>query len=280
MPDTLHDRNLTNNRLSENDADTTENRQRALNAINEELSAEIGVLTAIYDKPVLVVLDDSSANSVSCLLHIPGTDCSFKLTFPPAYPDECPQLAGLSELQRSTSSVVQRLHTQLLKALSKLFVVGRVCMFDVIESVNDDLQLQARALRPELNSFHNESRSADLDRPTETVHQHSQVQLVDTEVLQSWHTCTICLDNVPLVDLVKLPCNHYFCTDCLNSKSMPVPQTSLLNTTLFYQIPSHTPSTHTNDSDHTHLQPASTTPSPPKHPSSAATPPAPSPSPS
>ena len=215
----------TNKNYIENDVHTepplkqsticTDERGPCIDTTNLELADEIEAVNAIYDQTVLAIEQTSQDGTVRCRFSVPGTRVLLRIVFSSEYPAERPRVAALTVYQRTASSLAQQIHELISGTLLSVFVPGVVCMFDVIEHAKEQY-----SLLPGTFVVSSSATSGMRRPPLRTAEQprspHQLNRLTDVSDLLTMGTCAICLDEVPFTDLVHLPCNHHFCTDCLH----------------------------------------------------------------
>lgn len=116
--------------------------------MNEELENEIEAINSIYGDGSLVVAEDPDLY----ILHLPQQTTSLRIRFPPDYPFAPPTVLG-SESSGENTRRGEAAHVvdTFRNALGNLFQSGEVCLFDVIEEVNNASSLHIQALQLEDN---------------------------------------------------------------------------------------------------------------------------------
>jgi hypothetical protein len=104
--------------------------------MNEDLRNEIEAINSIYGDETLV----ASGEDDVYILRLPGRDASLRIEFPPSYPAAPPAILGSqSSGENSRKGDAARVVTVCRDVLGKLYQPGEVCVFDVIEEVNNTL---------------------------------------------------------------------------------------------------------------------------------------------
>ncbi|KAH6694946.1 ribosomal protein S5 domain 2-type protein [Leptodontidium sp. MPI-SDFR-AT-0119] len=107
--------------------------------MNEELANEVEAINSIYG-------DDSLAAGEGDIfvLRLPQHDTSLRIRFPPEYPATPPAVLGIETSGEHTrKGDAANILAAFLEALGRLYVPGDVCLFDVIEEVNNVLPTTA-----------------------------------------------------------------------------------------------------------------------------------------
>jgi hypothetical protein len=103
--------------------------------MSEDLHNEVEAINSIYGDGSLV-----SANDEVYILHLPQQVTSLRIQFPPDYPASPPSVLGIhssgGNARIGKASSVAEVFRDTLGAL---FQTGEVCLFDVIEEVNNIL---------------------------------------------------------------------------------------------------------------------------------------------
>lgn len=108
-----------------------------VNNMNEELQNEIEAINSIYGDETLV----PSGEDDVCILRLPVRDASLRIQFPPSYPAVPPAIIGSqSSGEKTRKGETARVVTICRNALGNLYRPGEVCVFDLIEEVNNTLE--------------------------------------------------------------------------------------------------------------------------------------------
>jgi len=102
--------------------------------MNEDLENEVEVINSIYGDGSLVLIEDQDVH----ILHLPQQSTSLRIQFPPQYPAAPPTVLGSQssgERKGDAAHVVECFRN----ILGRLYQPGEVCLFDVIEEVNNTL---------------------------------------------------------------------------------------------------------------------------------------------
>jgi hypothetical protein len=175
--------------------------------LNTELEDEVDAVNAIYGESTLTITSFSESYT-TCLLKSEDGPFSWEIRFPTSYPAEPPYIVGIDSLWMSIGSKTKLATTKMQQLIDESFTPGQVCMFDVVNV----LQVQARMEVPQ-NSVQEFVQTSSLS----TSSKNPPRQLQDFADLESLAQCASCLDEYMTVDLVKLPCHHIFCPDCIQS---------------------------------------------------------------
>ena len=101
--------------------------------MNEDLQNEVEAINSIYGDGTLVSADDKGV----FILNLPQHDASLRVQFPPEYPSVSPAVLGVqSSGGHSKKGEAAYLLDLFRDALGKSYQPGEVCLFDVIEDVN------------------------------------------------------------------------------------------------------------------------------------------------
>lgn len=104
--------------------------------MNEDLQNEIEAINSIYGDETLV----RSGEDDVYILRLPGRDASLRIQFPPSYPDAPPAILGSQSSGENTrKGDAARVVSVCRDVLGNLYRPGEVCVFDVIEEVNNTL---------------------------------------------------------------------------------------------------------------------------------------------
>lgn len=107
-----------------------------VNNMHEDLQNEIEAINSIYGDETLV----ASGEDDVYILRLPGRDASLRIQFPPSYPAVPPAILGSQTSGENTrKGDAARVVTVCRDVLGNLYRPGDVCVFDVIEEVNNTL---------------------------------------------------------------------------------------------------------------------------------------------
>lgn len=106
--------------------------------MNTALDEEIEAINAIYGAETLVVEGDVY------ILKLPEQSTSFRLEFPQTYPDAPPSVLGTQNSGAHKGDAAKLLDF-LRVTVGKFWNPGVVCLFDVIEELNSNLEQEAEA---------------------------------------------------------------------------------------------------------------------------------------
>jgi ArsR family metal-binding transcriptional regulator len=171
------------------------------------LSDEIEVINAIYGATTVSVTSINDQRTATSL-HLEPFEFSFLLSFPSTYPAERPIINGIDILLSSASSDGKTAIRTLRQSLDDVWAADSICLYDLIEHFNEafySLEEPSAAVRP----------PQKMPMPKEQV----RIRPIDLIAYQQTVACTACLDEGLKVDMGRLSCGHFYCSDCLHSES-------------------------------------------------------------
>lgn len=102
--------------------------------MNEDLENEIEVINSIYGDDSLTLSNEDDIY----ILDLPQQDVSLRLQFPKSYPATPPAVVGThSSGEHGRKGEAARVIDEFRDVLGRLYRPGEVCLFDVIEEVNN-----------------------------------------------------------------------------------------------------------------------------------------------
>ncbi|KUJ06744.1 UPF0029-domain-containing protein [Mollisia scopiformis] len=103
--------------------------------MNEELQNEIEAINSIYGDGTLV----RATEPATYVLRLPEGDSSLRIQFPFEYPSAPPTILGTQSSGETRKGEAAHVVQIFRDVLGKLYQPGEVCLFDVIEEVNNSL---------------------------------------------------------------------------------------------------------------------------------------------
>lgn len=105
-------------------------------AMSDDLLNEREAISSIYGEYTLVASADSERNHY--FLTTSDQSTTFRLSFPPCYPEKPPEILGTVTVSESFQKG-QRNHILTLaqEALSRVFMPGAVCIFDLLQELDN-----------------------------------------------------------------------------------------------------------------------------------------------
>lgn len=180
--------------------------------ISEALTDEIEALNAIYGDGVLEIIGAAN-KQIRAHIRIPGADDAVQVRLPLDYPAKPPMIHSIDTTLHQAAAL-QTKKTLLLyhTLLAEVFISGDVCLFDWVERTIPYLECMTKD-------------SLDFERANEVVPQFDATawrwmarRTFPTMDLTKTFECTICFDEVHTFRAVLMPCNHYFCIECIAGK--------------------------------------------------------------
>ncbi|PSS22953.1 hypothetical protein M430DRAFT_33606 [Amorphotheca resinae ATCC 22711] len=105
--------------------------------MNEDLQNEVEAINSIYGDESLVATGEEGVY----VLHLPQQAASLRIQFPHDYPDVPPSVLGTqSSGGQARKGEASRIVDVFRETLGKLYRPGEVCLFDVIEDINSNLE--------------------------------------------------------------------------------------------------------------------------------------------
>lgn len=108
--------------------------------MSEDLLNELEAINSIYGEHTIERADDSTSNVY--ILSIPRRDVTLRIAFPSTYPEQPPDFFGIQNNNASRKGEGAQILTQARDALPQVFTPGSVCLFDLLQGLEDDFQLQ------------------------------------------------------------------------------------------------------------------------------------------
>jgi len=108
--------------------------------MSEDLLNELEAINSIYGEHTIERVDDLT-NNVH-ILSIPRRDVTLRISFPSTYPEQPPDLLGIQRNDASRKGEGAQILTQARDTLRQVFIPGSVCLFDLLQGLEDDFQLQ------------------------------------------------------------------------------------------------------------------------------------------
>ena len=107
--------------------------------MSEDLLDELEAINSIYGEDTIVRANDTEMDIY--ILSIPHHDVTLRLSFAPSYPDQPPDILG-TETTGETSRKGHGAHVvaQAREALGWTFTPGSVCVFDLLQELENSLQ--------------------------------------------------------------------------------------------------------------------------------------------
>lgn len=109
--------------------------------MNQAREDEILSLNAIYGPDTLIISDETSDSSFSCILSIPNHHVSLRLSFPSDYPNESPTIVGPAssgaDVRKGEANEVAALARDVL---SSCFHSGEPVLFDLLADLEPLMQ--------------------------------------------------------------------------------------------------------------------------------------------
>ena len=104
--------------------------------MSDDLLNELEAINSIYGEHTLVASADSNCNHY--FLTTSDQSTTFRLSFPSCYPEKPPEILGTVTVSESFQKC-QRTHilTFAQEALSRLFMPGAVCIFDLLQELDN-----------------------------------------------------------------------------------------------------------------------------------------------
>ncbi|CZS99631.1 hypothetical protein WAI453_002412 [Rhynchosporium graminicola] len=114
--------------------------------MNEDLQDEVAAINSIYGDGSLVATSEYEV----FVLQLPQHDTSLRLSFPPGYPAAPPAVLGVESSGGNTRrGDAAHIVDTFRDVLARLYQPGEVCLFDVVEEVNNILPKSATLQNPE-----------------------------------------------------------------------------------------------------------------------------------
>lgn len=111
--------------------------------MSEDLVNEISAINSIYGEDTLCVVGDAADNRpTDCVFSIPSQNISLSIRFPPRYPDcdDPPTILGVTSVGgNARKGFGQHVWRMTEDALQETYVPGSVCLFTVLETLEDRL---------------------------------------------------------------------------------------------------------------------------------------------
>jgi len=105
--------------------------------MSEDLLNELEAINSIYGEHTIERADDSS-NNVH-ILSIPHRSVTLRISFPSSYPEHPPNVLGTATSRKGHGA---HIIAQARETLRQVFTPGSVCLFDLLQGLEDDYQLQ------------------------------------------------------------------------------------------------------------------------------------------
>jgi hypothetical protein len=117
----------------------------SLTTSNQSLSDELEAINAIYGPSTLwissnITTTEPAPDSTNLVLDLPSTPFSFRLSFPPTYPSDPPEITGTEttgDLSKGSGTSAVGI---LRDVLGRVWKEGEVCLFDLIEEASAALE--------------------------------------------------------------------------------------------------------------------------------------------
>ena len=175
---------------------------------NPRLADELEAIRSIYGEST-VTITSSCERSTAVSLKLLDLDYLFTFSFPAAYPDEPPDVNGVDPLYMGILPKPKKRLRILKSYLDQVYTPGKECLFDLLSGSSQALPISEHASKV--------VTSLDLGAP-----EFQQIpHLVDVAELLKKATCAACMDELLVVDMARVPCHHFYCSDCLQSKHEP-----------------------------------------------------------
>ena len=109
--------------------------------MNEDLHNEVEAINSIYGDDTLTATEDGDV----FILRLPQHDASLRLRFPEDYPSAPPAVLGTqSSGEHTRKGEAAHVVDVFRDVLGRLFQPGEVCLFDVIEEVENELPTEVK----------------------------------------------------------------------------------------------------------------------------------------
>lgn len=108
--------------------------------MSEDLLNEIEAINSIYGEHTIERADDSM--NYIYILSIPRRGVALRISFPSSYPEQPPRLLGTHKNDASRKGQGTAILTQAGEILQRVFTPGSVCLFDLLQGLEDDYQLE------------------------------------------------------------------------------------------------------------------------------------------
>ncbi len=109
--------------------------------MSEDLLNEFEAINSIYGEHTIERAAGDSTSSVH-ILSIPRRGVTLRISFPSSYPEQPPDLLGTDKNDASRKGEGAQILTQAREILQRVFTPGSVCLFDLLQGLEDDYQLQ------------------------------------------------------------------------------------------------------------------------------------------
>jgi hypothetical protein len=192
--------------MSENISTKVDHNQMTMNA---RFADEIRAINSIFDEDTLIIISTCErSTAVSPKLQI--LDCRSELSFPEAYPDEPPWINGINPLWQMICSELKQRMKLLSLHLDRNSVPRRECSFELISTVDGCMTKNGLASKVVI--------SPDLGAPEVQQKLLERPHLANMMALLKEANCAACMEHMLAVDMAEMPCDHFYCADCLQSK--------------------------------------------------------------
>ena len=175
----------------------------ALEGLSNTFIEEVEAIQSIFGNSTIIT-QQRTTSQFSALLRLQDLPFSLRLSFPRSYPDRLPTLLGTNQPCLEVTEPVAKVLEAVQSYIQAFSLTSDVFLFELINTIND-VWTQNRPSRDPINK-----NVGPEDNETS-----NPSGLVDVEALEKVESCTACLDELLVVDMVSLQCGHSYCIECL-----------------------------------------------------------------
>jgi hypothetical protein len=176
---------------------------------NSTLVNEVEAINAIYGSSTFSITYTNGG--LRGLLRLPSFNFSFLLSFPTTYPAAPPVIDGIDNLLAGATPSGKAALSTFRGSLEHVWVPDSTCVYDLIERFNETFN--------HTNGLAVAAKPPQKSSTTLMAQVQIQIQQIDLGDHQQIMACTACLDQRLKIDMKRLRCGHFYCSDCLHSKS-------------------------------------------------------------
>lgn len=138
--------------------------------MSEDLLDELEAINSIYGEHTIERANDSTTNHI---LSIPRRGVTLRISFPSSYPEQPPDILGTYKNDASRKGEGAQILTQAGEMLQRVFTPGSVCLFDLLQGLEDDFKLEnVDSVDAQMDSTPvNENGTTMADEPSNGPHQ-------------------------------------------------------------------------------------------------------------
>ena len=126
-----------------------------MSTANDALNDECQALNSIYSDDTIVVTS-TAQSATTATLTLPNQPFSFRLDFPPDYPDAPPHIIGTSSTGNTVKGAGEAAVRCLVEVLGDIYTPGQVVLFDLVEESGPALEAVAAAYQ------HGEAENSEI----------------------------------------------------------------------------------------------------------------------